>query len=140
MRIYVLDTDICGFVQSNHLAVMRHINALPEGDEVVTTIITFGEDLSGWLPSCRRAKNHAERIKAYARLQRGLEFYKSKDCLPLDDIASSIFDRLRARKIHIGANDLAIAAITLSINGILVTRNIVDFQRIPDLTIEDWTK
>ncbi len=36
-------------------------------------------------------------------------------------------------------NDLAIAAITLSINGILITRNAVDFQRISGLSFQDWT-
>jgi predicted nucleic acid-binding protein len=35
-------------------------------------------------------------------------------------------------------NDLAIAAITMSLNGVLVTRNSVDFQRISGLVLEDW--
>jgi tRNA(fMet)-specific endonuclease VapC len=61
-------------------------------------------------------------------------------CLPFDDVAAKLFDQLRAQKIRIGTNDLAIAAITLSITGILVTRNRVDFQRIPGLIIEDWTQ
>ena len=47
---------------------------------------------------------------------------------------------LRAQKIRIGVNDLAIAAIALSVSGVLVTRNIVDFNRVPSLQIEDWTK
>jgi tRNA(fMet)-specific endonuclease VapC len=49
------------------------------------------------------------------------------------------FDQLRGMKTRVGTNDLAIAAITLSVAGALVTRNAVDFKRIPGLTIEDWT-
>ncbi len=47
MKIYVLDTDIAGFVQNENLAVISHIKALSEDDSVVTTIVTFGEDLGG---------------------------------------------------------------------------------------------
>jgi len=61
-------------------------------------------------------------------------------CLPFDEVAAAVFDQLRAQKIRIGTNDLAIAAITPSVNGILVTRNAVDFQRVPGLLFEDWTK
>jgi tRNA(fMet)-specific endonuclease VapC len=61
-------------------------------------------------------------------------------CLPFDVVAATIFDRLRAQKIRIGTNDLAIAAITLSVKGILVTRNAVDFRRVPDLIFEDWLR
>ncbi|MEK6410219.1 MAG: hypothetical protein AABN34_25110 [Acidobacteriota bacterium] len=73
MKLYVLDTDIAGFVQHEHPTVLSRINALPDADTLATTIIT-------------------------------------------------------------------IAAITLSVNGILVTRNVVDFERIPALRIEDWTQ
>jgi tRNA(fMet)-specific endonuclease VapC len=140
MKLYVLDTDICGFLQSKYPKVIEHADSLIEGDEMVTTIITFGEDLSGWLPDCRRARDGAARAQAYARLHRGLTFYKGRDCLPFDEVAAAIFNQLRAQKIRIGTNDLAIAAITLSVNGTLVTRNTVDFQRVPNLALEDWTK
>lgn len=141
MRLYVLDTSVCGFVQNRYPVTIQHVeDALREGDAVVTTIVAFGEDLGGWLPACRRAKTGIEREKTYLRLQTGLEFYLTKDCLPFDRTASQIFDRLVAQRIRIGTNDLAIAAITLSVNGILVTRNIVDFERVPNLIIEDWTK
>src|SRR5215475_2731355 len=139
MKLYVLDTSVVGFAQQRHPVYQRHVQSLPGATPVVTTIITVGEDLSGWLPACRRAKDGAERVKAYARLERAQEFYQRMGCLPFDDIAAEIFDHLRAQKIRIGANDLAIAAITLSVSGVLVTRNIVDFQRVPDLHIEDWT-
>jgi tRNA(fMet)-specific endonuclease VapC len=140
MTLYVMDTDIAGFAFQRHPTVLQHMQRLPEDDLVVTTIITFGEDLGGWLPACRRAPDGAARARAYARLQRGLDFYRQWICLSFDDVAAAIFDQLRIQKLRLGTNDLTIAAITLAVSGILVTRNTVDFQRIPGLVLEDWTK
>ncbi|MBR2834556.1 MAG: hypothetical protein IKE43_02420 [Coriobacteriales bacterium] len=39
----------------------------------------------------------------------------------------------------IGANDLMIVAIVLAENGILVTHNTREYERITQLQIEDWT-
>lgn len=139
MKLYVMDTDILGFAFQRHSKVQQRIRSLPEDDLIVTTIITFGEDLSGWLPACRRALDGAARARAYARLQRGLDFYRRWICLPFDAAAAVIFDELRGQKLRIGTNDLAIAAVTLSTGGILLTRNAVDFARIPNLLFEDWT-
>jgi tRNA(fMet)-specific endonuclease VapC len=139
MTLYVLDTDIVGLAFQRHPTVLERMQRLPEDDLIVTTIITFGEDLSGWLPACRRAPDGAARTRAYARLQRGLHFYQQWVCLPFDDVAAAIFDQLRVQKLRLGTNDLAIAAITLAVRGRLVTRNTVDFQRVPGLIFEDWT-
>jgi len=140
MTLYVLDTDIVGFAFQRHPTVLQRLERLPEDDLVVTTIITFGEDLGGWLPACRRAADGVARARAYARLQRGLDFFQQWICLPFDEAAAAIFDQLRGQKLRIGTNDLAIAAITLAVSGTLVTRNTVDFQRIPGLVLEDWTQ
>lgn len=137
--IYVLDTDVAGFMQNAFPPLMKRVEALTENDLVVTTIITFGEDLGGWLPACRRAPNGIARAQAYARLSRGLNFYLQMECLPFDTAAATIFDQLRPLKNRIGTNDLSIAAIVLSVNGILITRNARDFQQVPNLVIEDWT-
>ena len=40
----------------------------------------------------------------------------------------------------IGPNDLMIAAIVLSVNGILVTNNEKEFNRVQSLKITNWTK
>jgi tRNA(fMet)-specific endonuclease VapC len=136
---YVLDTDVAGFVQNAFPTVMKRIETLTENDSVVTTVITFGEDLGGWLPACQRAPNGAARSQAYARLLRGLNFYRQMNCLPFDAAAAAIFEQLRPLKNRVGTNDLSIAAIVLSVKGILITRNARDFQQVPDLIIQDWT-
>ncbi len=140
MKLYVLDTDIAGFLQSGHPKVLDRINSLPSDVSIVTTIVTFGEDLSGWMPACRRATDGKLRAQAYSRLYHGIQFYRQMNCLPFDDPASIVFDDLRSQKLRIGTNDLSIAAIVLSVHGVLVTRNIKDFERVPDLVLEDWTK
>ncbi len=139
MSSYILDTDIAGFVQQAHPTVLQHLHALSSADVVATTIITIEEDIGGWLPACRRARGGVARVQAYARLQKALLFYQRVAWLPFNDAAATLFDQLRAQKLRLGTNDLCIAAIALSVGGVLVTRNSKDFQRIPGLVVEDWT-
>lgn len=53
--------------------------------------------------------------------------------------AKDHFSNLINQKIRIGTQDLKIAAIALSVNGIIVTRNQKDFSKVPNLPLEDWT-
>ncbi|MGH9833675.1 MAG: type II toxin-antitoxin system VapC family toxin [Blastocatellia bacterium] len=138
--IYILDTNICRDLIKNPRALDHRQSVLAEGDRVCTTMISFGESVGGWLPKCRHAKNGDERAEAYTNLYETFTFYRRSICLPFDSAAAAIFDQLRPQKLRIGVNDVAIAAITLSVGGILITRNFADFQRIPGLLIEDWTK
>ena len=140
--IYVLDTSIIGFLEQRYPPAIRRLNEVEASaeNEAVTTIITVAERIGGWLPLCRRAKDGSEHVKAYAKLQEAIGLLSGKKWLSFSAEAAVIFDQLRPLKQKIGANDLAIAAITLSVNGILVTRNIVDFERVPGLVVEDWTK
>ncbi len=48
------------------------------------------------------------------------------------------YDVLRRRKLGVKGNDLRIAAIALENSAVLITRNLVDFQRIPELQLENW--
>jgi tRNA(fMet)-specific endonuclease VapC len=48
--------------------------------------------------------------------------------------------RLEAKGRQIGANDLFIAAHALALGATLVTDNIREFSRVPDLPIENWLR
>ena len=43
-------------------------------------------------------------------------------------------------KLNVGRLDLRIAAIVLENQGVLITRNVRDFARVPGLVLEDWTQ
>jgi tRNA(fMet)-specific endonuclease VapC len=62
--------------------------------------------------------------------------------LPFDLIAARTFGALKAtlerRGTPLAEPDLRIASIVLSRDLILVTRNVRYFQRVPELSVENW--
>ena len=46
---------------------------------------------------------------------------------------------LKKRGALIGANDLFIAAHARALGLVLVTSNVAEFRRVPDLKLENWT-
>jgi tRNA(fMet)-specific endonuclease VapC len=59
--------------------------------------------------------------------------------LPFDDAAGNRFETLRRQRARIGTMDLRIASIALARGFTVLTRNLVDFERVPGLAAEDWT-
>ena len=78
-------------------------------------------------------------IEAYRRLLRHLDNYRHIPVLPFDEQAAAEYERLRRSRIRIGTMDLKIAAIALSLDATLLSRNLVDFAKVPGLKVEDWT-
>ena len=83
--------------------------------------------------------NKEQLLRAWQLLQDTETFLSQFVILPVDEAAATVFDRLVKMKLgKIGRSDLLIASIVLSRNAILVTHNVKDFKRVPNLTIEDW--
>jgi len=64
------------------------------------------------------------------------------DSHSFDEAAAEAFGELRAflesKGLRIGPYDLQIAAIALANRLTLVTHNVAEFSRVPNLSIEDW--
>ena len=65
--------------------------------------------------------------------------FSQLEILPYNLTAADFFRQFRQMGIRIGTQDLRIASIVLAHNGIVVTRNLKDFEHVPGLTIEDWS-
>jgi tRNA(fMet)-specific endonuclease VapC len=108
-------------------------------DPIATTIISAEEQFRGWLAQIHRLSDVHRQINAYDRLQRRIEFFAAWAVLPWTSEAADKFVQLRKLKIKVGTMDLKIAAITLTTGGILLSRNQVDFEKVPGLQVQDWT-
>ncbi len=139
MALYVLDTDSVTFQQAGREPVLRRLAAVP-ADTVYTTVITLREQMRGRLANVDRAQEGPALIHAYEQLQATLLYFCRVNVLPFTAAAAVKLADLREQKVRIGTQDLRIAAIALSVNGILVTSNRRDFDRVPGLLIEDWNQ
>lgn len=139
MTLYVLDTDHISLYQKLHPQVTVRIKAT-EGQDLAVTIISAEEQLRGWFDAIRQA-NSGERLQwAYLGLRQGIKYFNTIRVLDFSQGALNRYLALREAKIRIGTQDLRIAAIVLSLNGTLITRNRRDFVQVPGLKIEDWTQ
>lgn len=135
--MYVLDTDHISLYQHGDVRIGRRLDSLPP-NQLVTTIVSYEEQLAGRLAIVRRAHTVNERIMAYRWLQHTLDFYCRMPVLQFDQAAGEILQSLQQLKLRTGTKDLLIGAITLANEATLLTRNLRDFQRVPGLMIEDW--
>lgn len=139
MSLYVLDTDTFQLFQDDHPLVIARVQAVAPSDRAVS-IITVEEQLSGWYAQLRQAKKPERLLWAYRRLAATVRFLSRVQIVDLDEAALQRYEDLKKHKLKIGTNDLRIAATVLERGAILVTRNVRDFQQVPGLSVEDWSK
>ena len=73
------------------------------------------------------------------RWVRAVRSYKRFDVVGYSVAAITRFQQLKALKLGVGGNDLRIAAIALEAGATVVTKNRVDFSRVPGLALVDWS-
>ncbi|HZF40189.1 MAG TPA: type II toxin-antitoxin system VapC family toxin [Blastocatellia bacterium] len=137
--LLVLDTDHLSLLRRGHAVAAARLRNTPLNWRA-TTIVNVEEQLRGRFAMIARARNASEWVAAYGAFQRTLDDLMQLRLLPFDDQAAAEFMHLKATVKRVETQDLKIAAIVLTVGGVLVTRNQRDFARISGLAIEDWTQ
>jgi tRNA(fMet)-specific endonuclease VapC len=141
MTDYVLDTDHLSLYQRAHPQVCKRILQIRQQTTTVitTTVITVEEQCAGRLAQIRKSNTSELLLPAYGRLKATVQLFSELKILAYDLQADEYFRNFRQMGIRIGTQDLRIASIVLAHNGVLLTRNVRDFERVPGLVIQDWS-
>lgn len=140
--MYVLDTDHMSLlyrassIEAHRLR--KKLNELLSDKDAATTIITFEEQIRGWMARVPKSRLLIEQVEVYRRLNETLQRYCQIAVLDFDDRAAARFEELQKQRVRIGTMDLKIAAIAMANNATLLSRNLKDFGKIPTLQVEDW--
>ena len=139
---YLLDTDHLSIVQrkagKDYQNLSRRMADYLLSDFTVSTI-TFHEQILGCHSFINRARNLNDVVKGYEMMTRLINDFKILPLLPFDTNAAIIFNQIQSQRIQLAKMDTRIAAIALSHELILLTRNYQHFSKISGLLIEDWT-
>ena len=135
----LLDTDHLTHLQNGGTAAEIIARRLQDAalDVAATTIISYEEQVRGWLSRISGAKTLAYQVTVYAKLREQFDFYRTLEIWTFDEHAAIEFQRLRRLPVRIGTQDLKIAAIALTQGALLFTRNLRDFSKVPGLRYED---
>ena len=132
--MYMLDTNICIYTMKRkpEKVLQRFQKALDEG--LCISSITLAELEYGMQHSSDARKNERAPIGFVAPLR----------VLPFGALAASEYGAIRAelqrKGTPIGPLDMLIAGHARAENLILVTNNVREFERVPDLEIENWAE
>lgn len=137
--MYILDTDHVSLLQRQIGAEAERLRFRLAGVQRITTIITYEEQMRGWLTWIAQARSLIQQIERYAMLERMVVSYAEISLLSFAHAAADEFERLQKLRLRIGTMDLKIAAIALANNATLLSRNLKDFSKVPGLQVEDWS-
>ena len=143
MSLYILDTDHMSLLerldsQAGYQIHNRMDQLLSSSDSAVTTVVTFEEQLRGWMARLAKAKTVSQQVVDYRKLNQLLENYRTIIVIDFDEKSALQFQALLKARIRIGTMDLKIAAITIANNATLLSRNLKDFNKVTGLKVEDW--
>ena len=129
---YFLDTNICIYIQRHKPEkVLARFQQLKPGEAAIS-VITWGELLYG-------AEKSKQRDKVLLLLEEFVSFIPVFEMPPQ---AGSEYGFIRASLEStgspIGNNDLWIAAHAKAAATTLVTNNMREFSRVPDLKVQNW--
>ena len=129
---YLLDTNVLSHLVRRPGNLARKIASVGE-DSVCTSIVVAAELRFGAMK--KKSAVLSARVDA---------LLDTLEVLPLDGDVDRVYAAIRARLESsgrpIGGNDYLIAASALTAECTLVTDNVQEFRRVPNLSVENWLR
>jgi tRNA(fMet)-specific endonuclease VapC len=138
MSLFVLDTDHLTLYYHDDPMVVQRVDARLHS-ELAISVLTVDEQLTGWYTLTRQARRPDEIARAYARLGEAVVRLAHWRILPYTESAIARVAQLKALRLNVRLMDLRIAAVALENRAVVVTRNRRDFDRVPGLSVQDWS-
>lgn len=131
---YMLDTNICIYIAKNKpVSVLEKFKTL-QVNQIFMSVITYGELYIG-------AEKSQYKEKTLQKLEKLIQIIP---VIPMACEVGSVYGKIRADLEAKGEiicnNDLWIAAHAIEKQLILVSNNLKEFNRISDLSLENWVE
>jgi tRNA(fMet)-specific endonuclease VapC len=143
--VYILDTNILRYYLTQPQNYPYMATQIDRGDlqHLLCITIVTAQELVAWrLHPLKDRPDQKERVllDLYEKFFKVIAIIKRFQVLPLDAAAYDRFLSLAHLQTTIGTRDRRIAAIALANNATVVTGNTQDFELVPGLAVEDWTR
>jgi tRNA(fMet)-specific endonuclease VapC len=129
---YYLDTNICIYLLKGTFPSLENRLLRANPADIKIPAIVYGELLAGATVSTSPERS----------LDAVTAFVSEFEIVPLDETGAKAYGRIRAALLAAGLkggpNDMVIAAIALSRNGVIITNNEKDFERFAGVKTENW--
>ncbi|MBV8214595.1 MAG: type II toxin-antitoxin system VapC family toxin [Verrucomicrobia bacterium] len=127
-----LDTDVCvAFLRGSSISVQDQLSRYPRSTIRLPAIVVA--ELFYGLQKSVGPRRHATALRQFIGSFQIAEFTQN---------AAAHYGRIRAmlesKGQPIGANDYLVAAIVMAEKGVLVTGNVKEFKKVPNLKLENW--
>src|SRR5437764_3976570 len=104
----ILDTDCLSLLErrtgEDYLRLQARLDEFPS-DDITTTIITFEEQMRGWMAYLAKMRSIDDQVFAYETLKQYFDYFKTLTIVDFDKNAAEVYKNLKSNKIRIGTMD-----------------------------------
>ena len=131
---YYLDTNICiYFLKGTFPSLLKKMLSFkPEKIKIPSMVkaeLIYGAEKS------HQKENNRDKIHKFLLPFEVIGFNEKAA-----EVYAGVRNKLEQAGTPLGPNDMVIAATALAGDGVLITHNLKEFTRIPELKVEDWTE
>jgi len=134
------DTDVLSRILLGDGALVSRLSLVPP-DQQAVPVVVIEEILRGRLNVIRQAEAAKSTVSievAYQLFERTIRDLSQLRILSYTGEAERAFQEWREQGLRVSSHDLRIAAICVTQEATLVSRNRRDFERVPNLAVKFW--